>query len=509
MTCARAVITASLLVTSCVAADEESLATHVQELHGTRHPIDPSKELVIVDPSVIASPVETVFDPARPSGTSPRGAWSFGRLVHNMLPAHERHCPDAASRLVMDWLHTWESDQTPNPEVSPARARLSIRGLVTVPWKAASGCVDPASPATDASCVLDMTKAPFRLIAIVNRPDLRIVAHDGTAIGGEGRFVFQVVGPTLGIDATTQTITVMDPTIKPQKFTVIFEYSLPVQRPVETLVWAQRWHLLGRLPFGPAYNAMLRSITNDFAGPGRDRRRPNGNALNQLRTNEVALQGARFPATGFVAAKQFWELREFHLGAAGLVPHTVNLEPARDFDITRAGQTAGEGTRTAALISFLVANAAEVLAGEHALAHELAGNSALVGSSPYGAWGKYTNPNPPTIPSQGVEHGLAGVDIDVRDAFAVASCAGCHRHETDTRHFMHITTVAAMEPLDKADDRARIGVGPETPEDRVVLSNLLTADISPGGVRYEDFAKLLVMKRWQLANRPGLRVCAY
>src|SRR6188768_1413083 len=50
---------------------------------------DAAKELVIVDPSVIEALVETTFDPSRPSGTDRRGAWSFGRLVHNMLPASQ------------------------------------------------------------------------------------------------------------------------------------------------------------------------------------------------------------------------------------------------------------------------------------------------------------------------------------------------------------------------------------------------------------------------------------
>ena len=469
--------------------------------------VDPAKELVITDPSVIASPLETTFDPSRPSGRHAAGAWSFGRLVHNMLPAGERDSRVAASRFVMAWLKTWETDQAPNPEVSPAKARASIRLLVTEPWKIASGC-DP-DPRTDATCVLDLAQAPFRLIAIVNRPDLRIVADDDTAIGGEGRFVFQVVGPTLGVDATTNAIRVMDPTIKPQKFTVIFEYSLPVSHRTEILAWAHRWHVLRALPFGNGFNTVLRTITSEFSGPDRDRRRPNGNALNQLRTNEVALMGARFPTTSFVAAKQFWELREFHLTTSGLAPHTVNLEPSRDFDIARTGHAGAEGTRAAELEAFLVDSTDAIRSQRFTLWPGMAGNSALVGSAPYAAWGKRTNPNPPAIPSQGTASDFASVAIDVRDAFAMSTCAGCHRHETDTRHFMHITTVGAMEPADKVDDRARIGVGPQTSEDAVVLSNLLAADIAPGGGRRADYEQLLVTRPSELRARSGRRDCAH
>ncbi len=153
-------------------------------------------------------------------------------------------------------------------------ARPAIRALVINPWKAASGCTDPESAGTDFDCVLDMSQAPFRLIAIVNRPDLRLVADDGTAIGGEGRFVFQVLGPTLAVNALAGAVEVMDATVTPQKFTVIFEYSLPVARASDTLVWARRWHGLGALPFGADYNATLRALTNAFSGPERIRAAP-------------------------------------------------------------------------------------------------------------------------------------------------------------------------------------------------------------------------------------------
>jgi hypothetical protein len=486
----------SLAVMGCVVDEPE---TSVFESNVQPHALVPEKELVITDKSVIEASVETAFDPAHPSGTTKFGAWSFGRLVHNMLPSGQRDSAAAASRFVLDWLATWESPQSPNAAVSSARARASIRLMITNPWKAASGCADPASPATDATCVLDMTKAPFRLMAIVYRPDLRIVAGNDTSIGGEGRFVFQVIGPTLGVNAASGAVEVMDATMKPQKFTVIFEYSLPVQNDGATITWAQQWHELGTKPWGNAFNAQLLGLTRDFSGPDQDRRRPNGNALDQLRTNEVALQGARFThaGSGFVNAKQFWELREFHLTSTGLAPHTMNLEPARDFDVFRAGMVEHEGTRSPELVSFLNANAAAVLAATHQLPDGMSANSSLVGSSPYGAWAAFD-----------------GVAPAVRNSFAINTCAGCHRHETATNHFMHVTFVGAMEPnvVDNAGtsqtitDRALIGVESAS-DDTVALSNFLRAEISPGGARFEDFTKLIVTKRNDLRDKPGLRSC--
>jgi hypothetical protein len=470
--------------------------------------VDPCKELVITHKSVIQSLRETTFDPTRPAGTAAEGAWSFGRLIHNMLPQENRDSAAAASALVMAWLKTWETHQRPNPTVSPALARPSIRLLITNPWKADSGCPSPHLPDTDDICVLDMRKAPFRLTAIVNRMDLRSVADEAAVSGGEGRFVFQVLGPTLGVRDPGGRVEIMDPVVKPQKFTIIFEYALPARSKWDVMHWALRWHSLGRLPFGAEFNAALRDITTAFAGPDVESSLPNGNSLAQVRTNEVALFGARFPTTGFVAAKQFWELREFHPTSTGLVPHSVKLEPSRDYDVAKAGQSQREGRRTAELAAFLEEHAAAVLSSDYQVPPEMAGNSSLVGSAPYGAWGKTVNPNPPDIPSKGIAHGFGNVPVAVRDTFALNTCAGCHRHETDTRHFMHITALAAMESFDTVDDRSRARVMPGTLEDVIVLSNFLKAEISPGGDRFEDFVRLLQTGPAHISDKRGLRACA-
>jgi hypothetical protein len=253
----------SLLLVACM--DQLSVSSQV------RAP-DPAKELVITDLSVVRDPYYTVYDPA---ATGAKGAWSFKRLIHNMLPPVDRGSDAAASRLVLDFLRTWDTPQSPNPEVTPTRVR-PLRLMVTAPWKALSGCPEPMSPETDAGCVLDLTQAPFELIAIVNRPDLRIIANDDTAIAGEGRFLFQVIGPSIGIDEVTGQARVWDWTPRAQKMSVILEYELPVTHFADTLVWAKHWHNLGDLPFGAAYNSVLERLTSGFSGPDVDLRRLNG-----------------------------------------------------------------------------------------------------------------------------------------------------------------------------------------------------------------------------------------
>ena len=81
--------------------------------------------------------------------------------------------------------------------------------------------------------------------------------------------------------------------------------------------WARKWHELGRQKLGSdRYNKTLASITKNFTDAGKASAKVNGNAINQIRTNEVAI-GPN------------WELREFVLdGETGLLKqHTVAKTP--------------------------------------------------------------------------------------------------------------------------------------------------------------------------------------
>jgi hypothetical protein len=182
---------------------------------------------------------------------------------------------------------------------------------------------------------------------------------------------------------------------------------------------------------------------------------------------------------------QHWELREFHLTTTGLVPHVMNQEPSRDFDVQRASGEHVTGGRTSELESFLMENDATAALGKHQVPEFMLANSSLVGSAPYGAWGKPTNSSPQSF---------AGVSDGARDGFALQTCAGCHRHETNTAHFMHLSDVRAIDEVDKA----QAGVTSETAPTAIVLSTFLRREISapvaedPGsGARYTDFDELL------------------
>jgi hypothetical protein len=235
-----------------------------------------SRESMIRDPGVVDDPLRTTFNPG---SSDPRaGVWSFGKLMEQAAPT-----PEAAPDMVEALFSSWLSDQNVNGFQVPGRP--AIQSLVLDPWPRING-------------KLDLAHAPLRLLAIVNRTDLRNLAK-GHA--GEGRFVFGV----LDRDGFSQL------------FTLILEYRLPAASEADVLDWAQRWHALAALPFpGEEYNAALQELTQRFAARGAEPGRPNDSALGQLRTNEIVLGGP-------------WELREFELSAETgvLMPSTVKLTP--------------------------------------------------------------------------------------------------------------------------------------------------------------------------------------
>jgi hypothetical protein len=239
----------------------------------------------------------------------------------------------------------------------------------------------------DAAGQLDLAQAPVRLLAIVNRVDLRNVA---LGHAGEGRFVFGLLGPG-GF---------------PLEATVIFEYSLPASTEDEVLGWIRAWHALGALPVpSEEYNAALQAITDRFTRRGAMPARPNGSALSQFRTNEISL--------GF---NGIWELREFTFGAGGmLVPDTIKLTPDRpSFD------------RTPLLASFVNANEESILLERHDIPLSIRDGDR---DRPFLAGAVFNDLSSWSAP--GINN------PEARHKFALNTCNGCHSlQETNTAFLM-------------------------------------------------------------------------
>jgi Concanavalin A-like lectin/glucanases superfamily len=329
----------------------EFLSTSVlYSVQGTPCSVRSRRELEIRDLSVVEDPVRT----------APGGAWTFGKLMEDMAPSAA-----AAPAMVESLLGTWLTDQSVNG--FRVAARPGMQDLILGPF-----------PRT-ASGELDLGRAPFRLLAIVNRIDLQDVSRQSA---GEGRFVFGV----------------LDSGGNPLSLTMILEYNIPAASAQDVTDLANAWHGLSSLPFpSEQYNAALQAITDRFAGRNVAPGRVNGNAIGQVRTNDFFTLGE-------------WEFREFHLSAATgtLTPATLALTPDRSFN----------GTQT--LTDYINANEPSILTQTHTVPETFAGQPFQAGSmiTDFFVWQ------------------APGVNPEARAKFALNTCNGCHTNPLESNVFV-------------------------------------------------------------------------
>ena len=395
------------------------------------------RELMITDLRVIEDPLRT--------GSSQRrsGVWSFKYLIEQMAGKN-----DPAEFALSLFTHGEEG--LINGHVAPSRPAVWER--IIEPWLAKGGGE------------LDLRFAPVKLLAIVNRMDLRQVIGDEVLSAGEGRFVFGV------LDENGKPLT---PTGGPAVggMTIILEYDLPASSLRDLKRWAEDWHALGRMKLGSReYNRHLAMLTQRFTNRGRGVGRPNESALNQIRTNDVAL------ATP-------WELREWvidkELGL--LIPGSVAETP--DFVSMN---------NTTELADLLNDNADAILDGSFRLPTELAAAVAPAGpffdlsptqdpamldanlsaaraTAGFGIMNEeflmslvqlyQSAPLVTAIPETTVVVNMpwqtpVNVDPEVRHRFALNTCSGCHRDETGVG-FLHV----GFPEASRDRDIARTGLG--------------------------------------------------
>jgi len=321
--------------------------------------VDARKELFITDLSVIQDPRATGL-----------GKWSFGYVVREMAKGLDEQ------EFIKKFMESWLRDQAVDGLTIKARARME--NLVLAPWRAKS-----ADGKT-----YDLEKAPMSLLGIVYRLDLRKRQNLGEGVG-EGRMIYNVHGA----DG------------RPLPFTMIFEYHLPSNRGQTSESWAQEFHALGALPFGPGYNAKLEALTEKFVTAKARQGLPPGSVLNQLRTNEIALT--------FGDTTPLWELRQFEIDGQGwLRPSSVGLTP----DIVH--------NNTQLLADFVRQNERKILEGNHKVGARFRGQAFNGGSA--------------RVPANTFRWEIPGANEIVRRAFSLGTCNGCHAGETGT-NFLHVS----------------------------------------------------------------------
>jgi hypothetical protein len=320
--------------------------------------VRPSRELLVRDPSVVDDPVRTT---SRAGG--PLGAWTFGRLMERLAPT-----PDAAPEVAEAFLRTWLADQTVNGFA--VRARRGLQPLLLDSW------------ARQPDGRLDLSRAPFRLLAIVNRLDLRSVGYPARH-DGEGRFVFAA----------------LDRNGEAQPFTIIFEYGLPGRGRRDARAWARAWHRLGDLPFpSEAYNSALQAITDAFTAPCAGGRGGDACPLT-VRTNEAALA---FP----------WEMRQFKAAGGTLVQQPTDQTP--DLSFVAASPL---------LAGFINDNQQAIVRDRYVVPARL-GGVPFLGGAAVNLFLPWTAPDV--------------ASAEARRHFSVNTCNGCHGSPETRTEFLHI-----------------------------------------------------------------------
>lgn len=231
--------------------------------------VEPLRSIEIVHPAIMGD--------ARASNAT-NGAWSFRRIIENMASSN---LPAATDPFLRGIFESWLTDQFVNGELLASRPAVESQIL-------SQFHIANTSPRQ-----FDLSRAPFELIAIASRIDLR-----STTTGGEGRFIYALKSPFGGN----------------QSMTVIMEFALPLRGVLNTPAkWAAKWHELDAINPATqqaAFATKLQEITDAFSARGSMPGRPNSSAINQIRTNEIALNGP-------------WQLREFRMQSSGLMRPAV------------------------------------------------------------------------------------------------------------------------------------------------------------------------------------------
>jgi hypothetical protein len=402
--------------------------------------------LFITNPAVVQDPSRT-WDPCTGAGTQ-GGVWTFAHFIREMSIGSGK----TPEQFATDWLSMWLNNYPVNGDI--VTARTTMFSQVILPWATASGV--SASLVTDStghrsvvlSAPLNLDIAPFRLLAIVNRIDLgdTVSGPSGYSGGvtsrpttaGELRFIFNVVQPSPWGGGT-------EGSCGRKQFTTIFEYGVPRTGCSSVVNWAQQWTSLATLGgFTPAYLNQLQSMTESVVLHGSAPARGNQNAIDQIRTNEVAL--------GLAMGVTTWELREFTLNdenpATGLSPpsngelrpHTVALTP--DDGTLGAG---GSDPTINAFVNTSIPPCTVPPVPYSFMGHNFLGGNALI---PPPSW-KATSVLPTLLCA--------------RHNFSLNTCNGCHHDDTNTNGTFgstNFTHVNVLSPIPVTLSKFLTGGGP-------------------------------------------------
>ena len=380
--------------------------------------IDPYRSVLVRDVGVVDDDSRTQDPCASTNGTDiSRKYWFFGYLMTQMTSGTDY------SGFAQSWLKSWETSTTLNND-SLVEARPSGTGIEST--KPIATRIREAWQRKSGGGALAMSKAPFRLLAIVNRFDLRKEPRrfrEGAS--GELRFVFSALDLDQGCN---EYGTPHDLSFRGQEL-VILEYAVDISTPAAKRTWILSWtDLTSHEPGSPEFNQGLQNLTQQVVAKGKGGSRPNGSALIRIRTNETA------------NAVQ-WDLREFEINATThlVVPAVVKQTPRDSLNCTLNGSTCSND-----LAHWMRDNRDRILADTYEVPDRFPAGYSTVnfrGAHSTNALGNtyWKGGSGYVVPSE------------VRHQFSKNTCSGCHSAETGTS-FFHIQgrdkgSVAKLSPF--------------------------------------------------------------
>jgi hypothetical protein len=426
--------------------------------------------LLITNLAVVEDPART-FNPCTKVGNVD-GAWTFKTLMKGL--ANQTFTGVTAKELTKHWVRRWTVDTTVNGEFVRNRATRAI-SLFIKPWlDKARGTTLPTVTLASWQGIWDgvhqdsiLKYAPFHLTAIVNRLDLRgNFGYAGSASNaGETRFIYSVI-------RNTSTGNCRDSISGPpfDGFNIIFEYGNVQKTCTQVKAFALQWANLSTMVLGSAaYNAALEAITHTVTDSNVVTNKPNKSALNQLRTNEIAMTNTTNSATD---RSPRWQFREFKLQTSNnrleQVP-TAN-EPAGKFN----GADGGALADVTVMSNWVNSNSTAIKA------QTLAVPLSVTGAPNFQA-GKVNYRSPSATLASGFWDGLPGAPITddtTRHVFSLNTCTGCHSMDPKTV-FTHVNYVGFGTAMNY---QTTLNVIPNGTEHKTHISPFLTGvDVIPNG----------------------------
>lgn len=380
---------------------------------------NPEKVFIVNNINVVNDPLRT-YDPCTGAGTV-NGAWSFKKLMSNMA-----NTQISAQQFTHNWLRNWMESQFVND--FEIEAAPDIVGFF---------------PGWDGENynTLDMNNLPFRLLAIVNRIDLSASSTYGQGGSGEIRFVFGLVK--------------WEESCSPGQMAVILEYRDASQSCNELKNLAAKWIALDQKPFNLQFNSDLQDITDTVTTAGVMPSRPNGSAINQVRTHDFEIFKISHPSLA--------QFREFNLSGAtnSLVSTTIKQTPNSELiepqepPIDLVANPINDPT----LLAFVQNNANKVLCQTYSVPEDY-GDPSVNFRAASNEWDHFTFWNfimgniPNSFPACYQSESVVALDpanpvhmkSELRQKFSLNTCNACHLDETGTGG-MHIDTLTSPAAL--------------------------------------------------------------